>query len=474
MKTLQRDAEQKKVDLADELVEDLRDRVRGQVITGVDEAYDVARRVWNGMIDKHPALIVRCVGATDVMAAVEFARERNIVLSVRGGGHNVAGKSLCDDGLVVDLSPMRAVHVNPGAPVVRAQSGATLGDIDHEAQVFDLAVPFGLVSQTGVAGLCLHGGVGWLTRQYGLALDNLIAVDIVTADGQLRRASEQENPDLFWAVRGGGGNFGIVTSFEFRAYPVGPRVWFAAPIYPISQAKQVLRSVRRFMEKAPPELGLIATLWNAPGDPRIPQKHQGDPIIAVLACYHGSFETGQEVIRPLGEFGSPIADLSESLRWTQMQSLLDDDYPDGKQYYWKSLYLRELSDDVFDALIAHAATRPSAQTTLDVWFIGGALNRVAPEDTAFVRRDARYLLALESNWTDPRASDKNVAWTRRVFDDMQRFARGSYLNFPGFMEDSEKLLQGAYEGNIGRLRAIKAKYDPENLFRGALNIAPQP
>lgn len=472
MKILQRDAEPKRVDVPDELIQDFRERIRGQVITEVDEEYDEARRVWNGMIDKHPALIVRCVGAADVITAVEFAHKRNIVLSVRSGGHNVAGKALCDDGLVVDLSAMRAVYVDPDVPVVRAQGGATLGDIDHETQAFDRAVPFGLVSQTGVAGLCLHGGVGWLTRHYGLALDNLISADVVTADGQLRRASEQKNPDLFWAVRGGGGNFGIVTSFEFRACPIGPEVWFAAPIYPIAQAKQVLRSVSRFMEEAPPELGLIATLWNAPEDPRIPQKHQGGPVIALLACYHGSFAKGQEVIRPLGEFGTPIADLGESLRWTQVQSLLDDDYPDGKQYYWKSLYLRELSDDVFDALIAHAATRPSPRTTLDLWFIGGALNRVGPEDTAFVRRDARYLLALESNWTDPRDSDKNVAWTRRVFDDMQRFARGSYLNFPGFMEDGETLLQGAYEGNIERLRAIKERYDPENLFRGALNIAP--
>jgi len=468
----QSNVDTKKHAVQDRDVNELRDRLRGQIITAVDEGYEAARRIWNGMIDKRPALIVRCAGTADVIAAVHFAREHALPLSVRAGGHNVSGKSLCDDGLVIDLSLMRGIHVDPAARCVRVQAGATLGDIDHETQPFGLAVPLGLVSRTGVAGLCLHGGVGWLTRKYGLTLDNLISVDIVTVDGHLLKASEREHSDLFWAIRGGGGNFGIVTSFEFRAYPLGPKVWFGAPIYPISKAKEVLQFVGRFMAEAPEELGVIATLWNAPDDPRVPQEYRGKPVVTPLACYHGPFEKGQEVIRPLGEIGTPIADLGQSLDWTEMQSFLDEDYPDGNQYYWKSLYLRQLNGDVFDALIAHAETRPSPQSTLDVWFIGGALNRVTPEQTAFVRRDAQYLLALESNWSDPAESEANVAWTRAVFDDMQRFARGSYLNFPGFMENGDKLLEGAYEGNIDRLRAVKARCDPQNVFKGALNIAP--
>jgi hypothetical protein len=473
MDMLTLNAKAKRVPVPDRAVTELRQTMRGALIAPGDRAYDEARRVWNGMIDKHPALIAQCEDTADVIAAVRFAREHQIALSVRSGGHNVAGKALCDGGLVIDLSRMRGVHVDPDARTVRVQGGCTLGDIDHETQAFGLAVPFGLVSQTGVAGLTLHGGVGWLTRHYGLALDNLVSMDVVTADGQVRCAGPEEHADLFWALQGGGGNFGIVTSFEFRAYPVGPKVWFAGPIYPLDQAKAVLRSVSRFMEEAPEELGLIATLWSAPEDPRVPKERHGEPIIILLACYHGPYEKGQDVIRPLRDMGTPIADLTEPLRWTRMQSLLDEDYPDGMYYYWKSLYLSRLDDDVFDALIRHASTRPSPQTTLDIWFIGGALNRVGREETAFVRRDARYLLALESNWTDASESEANIAWTRGVFDDMQRFARGTYLNFPGFLEDADKLLAGAYENNYDRLCAIKARYDPDNLFQGALNIVPK-
>ncbi len=461
------------VEVSEEMVAELRAAMRGELIAPGSERYDEARRIWNGMIDRRPALIARCTGAADVMAAVNFARERAVPLSVRGGGHNVAGKALCDDGLVIDLSPMRCVQVDPEARTVRAQGGATLGDIDHETQPFGLAVPLGIVSQTGVAGLCLHGGMGWLTRKHGLTLDNLLAVDIVTADGRQRRASETENADLFWALRGGGGNFGVVTSFEFRAHPVGPRVWFLGPMYPASQARQVLRFVGDFMRDAPEELSLIATLWNAPEHPRVPREQLGTPIIILLGCYHGPFQEGEELIRPLREIGTPIADLSEPMSFADLQRFLDEDYPDGMPYYWKSLYLTRIDDEVFDVLSNHAAARPSPLSTLDLWFGAGALNRVGADQTAFVRRDARYLLAMEANWTDPEQSDANIAWARAVFDDMQRFARGTYLNFPGYMEDADKLLQGAYGANYRRLQAVKAKYDPDNLFHGALNIPPK-
>jgi FAD/FMN-containing dehydrogenase len=474
MQTLRVMTNSERVATLDEaVIAEFKQSLRGELITPSDQNYDQMRKLWNGMIDKHPAMIARCTGAADVVSAVNFARDHRLLLSVRGGGHNVAGKAMCDDGLVIDLSLMRVVHVDLASRTVRVQGGARLGDIDHETAPFNLAVPIGLVSQTGIAGLCLHGGVGWLTRKYGLALDNLLSVDIVTADGQLRRASESENEDLFWAVRGGGGNFGIVTSFEFRAYPIPEQIWFAAPIYPVSQAKQVLRFVSDFMEDAPEELGAIAIFWNAPKHPRVPAEHQGEPVIIVPACYHGPFEKGEEAIAPLRRIGTPIADLSGPMRFADLQKFLDEDYPDGMLYYWKSLYLTRLDDEVFDALAGHATARPSPLSSIDVWYGAGALNRVGPDETAFARRDIRYMLAMEANWTSPDDSDANIAWARRCFEDMQRFARGSYLNFPGFMEDGDKLLQGAYEDNYERLGAIKAKYDPENLFRGALNIAPK-
>ena len=447
---------------------------RGELIGPDDPGYEQARRVWNGLIDKRPALIARCTGAADVMAAVNFARTHNLPLSVRGGGHNVAGKALCDDGLVVDLSLMRATRVDPVRRIAQVQAGATLGDLDHETQAFGLAVPVGLVTATGIAGLTLHGGMGWLTRQYGLALDNLVSVDVVTADGQWHQASENADADLFWALCGGGGNFGVVTSFEFRAHPVGPEVWFGVTMYPISQAGAVLRFVRDFLHEAPPELGVLATLWTAPDENSVPLPCRGAPVVIVLACYHGPIENGEEAIRPLRRIAAPLADLSGPRPFLEVQKFFDADYPNGRLYYWKSVYLEDLSDEVIAAAIDHAATRPSPLTSLDLWFLEGAMNRVPAARTAFARRDVKYALAIESNWTDSAQSDANIAWSRGVFDDLQRFARGTYLNFPGFTEDADRLLQGAYGENYERLLAIKTKYDPDNLFHGVLNIAPTP
>ena len=445
---------------------------QGELIWPDDPGYEQARRVWNGMIDKRPALIARCADAGDVRAAVNFARAHDVLLSVRGGGHNVAGKAVCDDGLVVDLSALRGVQVDPVRRVARVQGGATLGDLDRRTQAFGLAVPVGLVTATGIAGLTLHGGMGWLTRQYGLTLDNLLAVEIVTADGQLRRASETENADLFWAIRGGGGNFGIVTSFEFRAHPAGPEVWFLATMYPLSQAREVLCFVREFMTHAPEELGVLVTLWSAPDEPYVQKEYRGAPAVIVLGCYSGLLADGAEVIRPLREIADPIADLSSRQLFLDVQRFFDADYPDGRFYYWKSIYLEDLSDEVIAATVDHAATRPSPLTSLDIWFLEGAMNRVPADKTAYARRDVKYALAFESNWTHPEHSDANITWTRAVFQDMQRFACGTYLNFPGFTEDAGRLLQGAYDVNYGRLRSIKTRYDPENLFHGVLNIVP--
>jgi hypothetical protein len=454
-------------------VEQFQQSMQGRVISPEDEVYDHARRLWNGLIDKRPALIARCTGAADVAAAVHFARDHDLLLSVRGGGHNVAGRAVCDGGLVVDLSRMRAVRVDPARRTVQVQGGATLGEVDHETQAFDLAVPMGLVTATGIAGLTLHGGTGWLTRKYGLTLDNLVSVDIVTADGRIRKANETMNADLFWAVRGGGGNYGVVTSFEFQTHPVAPQVWFLDSVYPLSRAQEVLEVVRDFVRDAPEELGVFVTLWSAPDEQFIPKKHRLSPVIIVLGCWFGPFERGESVIRPLREIAEPVTDLSGPKRYLDVQRFFDKDYPDGRLYYWKSVCLQELNDAVIDPLIDQVATRPSPLSSLDIWFLRGAMNRVPADRTAFARRDVNYVLGIESNWTDPEQSNTNIAWAREVFEDMQQFARGSYLNFPGFVEDADTLLRGAYGANYERLQAIKAEYDPGNLFRGTLNIPPR-
>ncbi len=473
MAAVQLSAQKARTAVSKEAVAELRAAIHGQVLVPAGDGYEQARRIWNGMIDKRPALIVRCEGTADVIAAVDFAREHGVPLSVRGGGHNVAGKALCDDGLVIDLSPMRAVHVDPDARVVRAGGGATLGDIDHETQAFGLAVPLGAVSQTGVAGLCLHGGMGWLTRKHGLTLDNLIGVEIVTADGRLRRAGETENADLFWAVRGGGGNFGVVTAFEFRAHSISPEVWFLCAMYPMSQAKRIVQFLERFMRQAPEELAVLASLWSAPNDESIRPEHRGQPVIVLLGCYSGPFEKGERAIQPLRELSKPVADLSGPMPFAQVQCSLDADYPDGRLYYWKSVYLPELDEEIIDVLVDAARRRPSPLTSIDVWFLAGAAMRVRPDATAYARRDVPYAIGIESNWTEPAESDANVAWARELFDALQPFSRGTYLNFPGFMEDGETLLRGAYGANYKQLGAIKAKYDPANLFKGALNIPPK-
>lgn len=459
--------------LEPDVVAALRQSLRGELVTAEDPAYDAARRVWNGLIDKRPAMIARCLGVADVVTAVNFARDHDVLLSVRAGGHNVAGKAVCDGGLVVDLSPMRAVRIDPTSRIVHVQGGATLGDLDHETQAFGLAVPLGLVRATGIAGLTLHGGMGWLTRRYGLTLDSLTAADVVTADGRLVKANEMDRPDLFWAIRGGGGNFGVVTTFEFRPYMIGPDVWFVAPMYPMSEARPVLQFVRDFMLRAPEELTVVVSLWTAPDEPFVPQEHRRSPVVMVLGCYSGPFARGEEFIRPLRTIAEPVADLSGPRRFVDVQKFFDADYPNGRLYYWKSMHLTSLDDDVVDALVGHAGRRPSPLTSIDIWFIDGVMNRVTSNRTAYARRDARYLCAVESNWTDPEQSNTNIAWTREVFEDMQRFALGSYLNFPGFVEEPERLLEGAYGPNYGRLKTVKTKYDPDNLFRGVLNIPPR-
>lgn len=457
-----------------EILKLLQDRIRGRIVTAGDESFDTTRKVWNGLIDKKPGAIIQCVGAADVMAAVRFAEQHGLRISVRGGGHNVAGSCLNENGYVIDLSAMRGVRVDPERKTARAEGGARLGDLDHETQAFGMAAPVGVVSATGVAGLTLHGGVGWLLRRHGLSIDNLLSVDVVTADGRLKRADTNQNPDLFWAIRGGGGNFGVVTSFEFRVHEVGPNVWLSAPVYPLDRAPEVVAAFRDYMEEAPDELMGIAVYWSAPEAPAIPQKLHGSPVVILLSCYTGPFDKAETIIGPLRNIGTPIADLGGPMRFTDAQKFLDADYPDGKFYYWKSIYLDRLDAGAIEVLAKHAASRPSPISSIDVWTLGRAMSRVPSTDTAFYKRDAPYMIGIEANWENRKDTDANVEWARRVFEDMKKFTRGGhYLNFPGFFEEQDSLLQGAYGPNLKRLRSIKKKIDPMNLFAGAINIRPE-
>ena len=451
--------------------QDLRTSLRGALLEPGGEGYEEARRIWNGMIDRRPAALARCTGPADVMTAVRFARERELPIAVRCGGHNVSGNSLCDGGLVIDLSPMRGVRVDRARAVVRVAGGARLGDVDHETQAFGLAVPLGAVSATGVGGLSLHGGLGFLSRKYGLTADNLVSADVVTADGDLITADQNHHPDLLWALRGGGGNFGVVTSFEFRLHPVGPQVWFLLTFYPAARGQEVIEVFRSFMPQAPDELMAIAIYWNAPEGEPIPEEHRGAPVIVVVGCWCGPLDEGERATRPLREIDTPIADLSGPMPYVDAQRLFDPDYPEGRRYYWKSIYLRDIGDEVVQLVSEAAAERPTPLSTVELWALGGAMGRVQPEATAFFHRASPYLLALEANSDDPSGDEANIAWVRRRFDDAKRFSPGgTYFNFGGFLEEGEKLLAQSFGANYPRIRDIKTKYDPENVFHHNLKI----
>ena len=451
----------------------LKDQFRGSLLSAADPEAETARRLWNGMIDKKPALIARCLGVADVMTAVNFARDQQLLFSVRAGGHNVSGAAIADRGLVIDISQMRSVQVDPQRRLARVEGGARLGDLDHETTAFGLAAPVGVVSETGVAGLTLHGGVGWQLRKHGLSIDNLHAVEIVTAAGQLVRASETEHPDLFWALRGGGGNFGVATAFIFKLHPVGPEVAIALPIYSLDKAREVMTACRDYMAKAPDELMVIGVYWSAPAVPEVPEDQQGKPVVILLGCYTGELDLAEKVLAPLRTICEPIADLSANMNWTTAQKLLDEDYPDGKCYYWKSIYLDHLDDAVMTTLEKYTRSRPSPESSIDVWYLGGAMSRVEPTATAFYNRHDPILIGIEANWDDRDQAETNIAWARALYKDLQPFSSGgNYLNFPGFIEDQEAMLRGAYGENLARLKRVKANYDPDNLFPGLLNIAP--
>lgn len=456
------------------VVEEFSAKLRNNLLTAADPEYERVRRVWNGMIDRCPALIVRCHGAADVIEAVNFARKHHLLVAVRAGGHNVAGSAVCEGGLLIDLSLMRGVHVDPAARTARVQGGANWGDVDRETQIFGLATPGGVNSRTGVAGLTLGGGYGILRRKYGLSCDNLLAVDVVTADGRLVVASAEENADLFWAIRGGGGNFGVVTSFLFQLHPVGPLVYLFAPAYDVACAKTVLRHLRDYMASAPDEVSAQAMLWSFPDVPMFPPEARGKAFVAPVLNYAGAPEEGERIAQPLRHLGPLLLDMSGTLPYTVLQSFNDAALPDGNQYYWKSIHLEHLSDAAIDSLVELAGQRPSPMSILALWIFGGAVNRVDPTATAYWHRHVACMASFDASWTDPADAAQHIAWARHGCETLRKFSSdgGGYVNFPGLGEDGEAQVRAAYGGNYERLVAVKNKYDPTNLFRLNLNIKP--
>lgn len=449
----------------------LRPQFRGELIGQQDPSYDTARAVHNGMIDRRPALIVRCVDAADVVSAVDLARETGLNLSVRGGGHNVNGFAVNDGGIVIDLSQMTGVRVDVGGRTARAEGGATWADFDHATHAFGLATPGGVLSTTGVGGLTLGGGIGHLTRSFGLSCDNLLSADVVTADGRLVVANEVDHPDLFWALRGGGGNFGVVTSMEFRLHPV--RTVLGGPIfYEMSQMREALSFYRDFMREAPPELGAFFGFHLAPPLPFIPADRVGEPMCVVVVCYAGDLEKGGEVVRPLLEMGPPIAQHVGPMAYPALQSMFDALIPPGLQHYWKAEFVGELTDDLIEAHARFAPGVPHMSSAVHIYPIDGAVHLVGRNETAFTYREAQYATVIAAMYPDPADTAANREWVRDYWSAIRpHSAGGPYVNFAMRDEGSDRVAD-IYRDNHRRLRAVKTVYDPGNLFRQNQNILP--
>ncbi|HWQ15897.1 MAG TPA: FAD-binding oxidoreductase [Roseiflexaceae bacterium] len=451
-------------------------RLAGELIQPGDAQYNAARAVWNGMIDRHPALIARCSRVEDVVAAVNFARAHGLPLAVRGAGHNVAGHGTCDGGLVIDLGPMKQIQVDPVRRIAWAGGGVTWGELDAATQAYGLATPGGVFSGTGIAGLTLGGGFGWLRNKYGLSCDNLIGAEVVTAAGQVVHASARENPDLLWGLRGGGGNFGIVTTFEYQLHPVGPEVMFVF-VFHDGAADNMARAIRLYRDysaEAPDEVSTLMACGVIPPDPHVfPAELHGRPMVLFGGLYAGPVEEGRRALQPLLDFGAPLMDASGVMPYVDAQKMFDHDYPDGRRYYWKSLNLSRLDDAAIARIVAHARRQPSPFSTTDIWHIGGAVARVGAEESAFHGRQASFLLSPEANWDNPQDDAANIGWLRDFIADMEEFSDGSrYLNFPGFQEEGDAMMRAAFGPQYARLAALKARYDPHNLFRLNQNVRP--
>jgi FAD/FMN-containing dehydrogenase len=457
--------------LSSNAIEELKVATRGQVLLPADPGFDDARRIWNAMIDRCPAVIARCAGVADVRRAVAFARDNDLLLAVRGGAHNIAGSAVCDDGLMIDLSPMKSVRIDPAARRAYVEPGATLADFDHEAQAFGLATPLGINSTTGVAGLTLGGGFGWLSRAYGMTVDNLVSADIVTAQGELMRVAANAHEDLFWAIRGGGGNFGVVTMFEFQLHPVGPEVFGGLVVLPLEQAKDALKKYRAATDAMPDELSVWAVLRLAPPLPFLPQEVHGKPVIAFASCYTGEVADGPGALEVVRGFGTPYGEHLGPMPYAMWQQAFDPLLTPGARNYWKSHNLAELPDGLLDVLIDAIGKLPSTQCEIFFGQIGGQTNRVPADAMAYPSRDAKYVMNVHGRWNDASEDERCIAWARAFFEAAAPFALGSvYVNF--LTEEETGRIGAAYGPNYDRLVAVKTRYDPHNLFRHNQNIKP--
>jgi FAD/FMN-containing dehydrogenase len=455
-------------------LDDLRTRVSGTVTGRVDPGYDAARAVWNGMTDRRPWAVVRAAGVGDVAPAIAFARQHGLDLAVRGGGHNVAGTATVEDGLVVDLSPMREVRLDPSHRTVHVQGGATWADVDRVTGPLGLATPGGVVSETGVAGLALSGGVSAQRRAHGMTVDNLVSAEVVLADGRVVRASADEHADLHWALRGGGGNFGVVTSFELKLHRLGPDVFKLHVAYPLGDAARVLSGWRDAVAGAPDALSTEAFVWALPVIPELPEHLRGLRYAGVSGMWAGDPEEGEAATRALRALATPLLDLSATGDYVQAQAALDAFLPAGLRYYWKALYLETLSDAAIAATVRHSLDAPSPRSLVIIRHGGGAIARVPEDATAFGARDGEFMLSVDSIWDDPADDAANVAWTRAFYDDAHRFSIHGrpYFNFPGLHEEGDAAVRAGFGANHDRLARIKAEYDPGNTFRRNANIAP--
>jgi FAD/FMN-containing dehydrogenase len=455
----------------------LMDGFRGQRITADHPDYDTARAVWNGAVDRRPRLIARCTGDADVASAVRFARDHYMEIAVRGGGHNVAGTAVCDDGIVIDLSAMRAVWADPAGGTARVQGGALWGDVDHETQAHGLATTGGIVGHTGVAGVTLGGGIGWLMRKYGLTVDNLLAAEVVTAEGSIVRASPDEHPDLFWALRGGGGNFGVVTSFRFALHPVGPTVMAGPVFWAADDTIDVLRFYRDFVAEAPDELGTVVRLGTVPPLPGIPEDLHWRPAIAVVSCYAGAVEEGKRAVRELRRFGAPLIDLIAPTQYVAHQGVIDETVPHGWHYYWKSTNLAGFSDDAIAIIADHGYTASSPRSYAVMFHMGGAVARVPDDATAYAGRDVAHNIVIEGVWLPDESgahAAAETAWARRFLHALQPHrAPGVYVNFLDSDDDTSRVREAYGDHIYRRLAEVKAKYDPDNTFHHNKNIPPR-
>jgi FAD/FMN-containing dehydrogenase len=460
------------IELGRAALSELEGSFAGELVRPGNAGYDEHRAVWNGSIDRRPALIARCAGPADVTAAVRFAKRTDMPLAVRGGGHSFPGHSVCGDGVVVDLGPMKGIGVDPEARTARAEGGVLLGELDRATQPFGLAVPAGIVTHTGLAGLTLGGGIGWVQRRYGLTIDQLLAAEVVTAEGELVRTSEEENPDLFWGIRGGGGNFGVVTAFEFRLNPVGPQVVAGPVFWPMEESPELLRFYREWIAAAPDELMTIVIHRKAPPLPFVPPELHGKPVVAVVCCWAGSVEEGEKAVAPLKAFGSPILDLCEPKPFLEHQAMFDPSFPHGRWYYMRACDVAELSDEVIDITVEHSLRINSPLTAFPIWQMGGAISRVADDATAFNGRGAGHTFNITAATAGPDGFDEERQWVRDFWSALEPHQTGGvYVNF--LMSEGEDRVRDAYgEAKYERLVALKDHYDPENLFRLNQNIKP--